>query len=77
MNGEMRSQILFSKNVFVIIDIESFTFFFFHQMLRPEEVEMLVCGNPDFDMKALCKVTTYDGFSKRDVTIRCCITNLI
>ena len=39
-------------------------------MLRPEEVEMLVCGNPDFDMKALCKVTTYDGFSKRDVTIR-------
>lgn len=42
-------------------------------MLRPEEVEMLVCGNPDFDMKALSKVTTYDGFSKRDVTIRCCM----
>ena len=39
-------------------------------MLLPEEVEMLVCGNPDFDMKALCKVTTYDGFSKRDVTVR-------
>ena len=45
-------------------------------MLRPEEVEMLVCGNPDFDMKALSKVTTYDGFSRRDVTIRCCIVIL-
>ena len=40
------------------------------QMLRPEEVEMLVCGNPDFDMDALKKVTVYDGYSSRDATIR-------
>ncbi|XP_028391449.1 probable E3 ubiquitin-protein ligase HECTD2 [Dendronephthya gigantea] len=39
-------------------------------LLRPEEIEMLVCGNPDFDMRALSKVTIYDGFSKRDATIR-------
>ena len=39
-------------------------------MLRPEEVEMLVCGNPDFDMRALCTVTTYDGFSRKDITIK-------
>ncbi|XP_032229698.2 probable E3 ubiquitin-protein ligase HECTD2 isoform X2 [Nematostella vectensis] len=39
-------------------------------MLRPEEVEMLVCGNPELDMEALKKVTVYDGYSKNDNTIR-------
>lgn len=40
------------------------------QMLRPEEVEMLVCGNPELDMDALRKVTVYDGYTKNDLTIR-------
>ncbi|XP_038046423.1 probable E3 ubiquitin-protein ligase HECTD2 [Patiria miniata] len=39
-------------------------------MLRPEEVEMLVCGSPNLDLDALEKVTTYDGFTKDDQTIR-------
>ncbi|XP_065071467.1 probable E3 ubiquitin-protein ligase HECTD2 [Rhopilema esculentum] len=39
-------------------------------LLRPEEVEMLVCGNPHFDIEALQKVTVYDGFSKNDAIIR-------
>ncbi|XP_068745773.1 probable E3 ubiquitin-protein ligase HECTD2 [Montipora capricornis] len=39
-------------------------------MLRPEEVEMLVCGNPELDMDALRKVTVYDGYTKSDPTIR-------
>ena len=39
-------------------------------MLRPEEVEMLVCGSPNLDLDALEKVTTYDGFTKNDQTIR-------
>lgn len=38
-------------------------------MLRPEEVEMLVCGNPELDMGALRKVTVYDGYTKSDPTI--------
>ncbi|PVD29768.1 hypothetical protein C0Q70_09025, partial [Pomacea canaliculata] len=32
------------------------------QMLRPEEVEMLVCGNPTLVMSELKKVTIYDGY---------------
>ena len=40
------------------------------QMLRPEEVEMLVCGNPELDMEALRKVTVYDGYTKNDPTVR-------
>jgi E3 ubiquitin-protein ligase HECTD2 len=39
-------------------------------MLRPEEIEMLVCGNPKLDMSELKKVTVYDGFSPHDNTIR-------
>ncbi|XP_015194984.1 probable E3 ubiquitin-protein ligase HECTD2 [Lepisosteus oculatus] len=39
-------------------------------LLRPEEVEMLVCGSPDLDMSALQKVTQYEGYSKSDPTIR-------
>jgi len=39
-------------------------------LLRPEEVEMLVCGNPDFDLSQLEKVTKYDGYQKGDHPIR-------
>ena len=31
---------------------------------------MLVCGNPNFDIEALQRVTLYDGFTKNDITIR-------
>ncbi|VDI02211.1 E3 ubiquitin-protein ligase HECTD2 [Mytilus galloprovincialis] len=40
------------------------------QMLRPQEVEMLVCGNPNLDMKELKKVTVYDGYSSNDPAIK-------
>lgn len=40
-------------------------------MLRAEEIDMLVCGNPKLDMKELKKVTVYDGFHPNDPTIRC------
>ncbi|XP_030060680.1 putative E3 ubiquitin-protein ligase HECTD2 [Microcaecilia unicolor] len=39
-------------------------------LLRPEEVEILVCGSPELDMHALQKNTQYDGFVKTDPTIR-------
>lgn len=39
-------------------------------MLRSEEVEMLVCGNPELDMDALRKVTVYDGYTKNDSVVR-------
>ncbi len=39
-------------------------------MLRPEEVEMLVCGNPTLNMAALKKVTVYDGYSSKDPTVK-------
>lgn len=45
------------------------------QLLRPEEVEILVCGSPELDMSALQKVTQYEGYSKNDLTVRlvlCC-----
>lgn len=45
------------------------------QMLRPEEVEMLVCGNPELDMDALRKVTVYDGYTKDDSVIRLVLNN--
>lgn len=32
------------------------------QMLRGEEVEMLVCGSQKLDLSQLRKVTEYDGF---------------
>ena len=39
-------------------------------MLRPEEVEQLVCGCPTLDLRELRKVTLYDGgFKKEDQTI--------
>lgn len=40
------------------------------QLLRPEEVEILVCGSPELDMHALQRSTQYDGYAKTDSTIR-------
>lgn len=42
----------------------------FWQLLRPEEVEILVCGSPELDMSALQRSTQYEGYQKTDVTIR-------
>ncbi|CAH1783947.1 unnamed protein product [Owenia fusiformis] len=39
-------------------------------MLRPEEVEMLVCGSPNLDMSQLKKVTVHDCYSAKDPTIK-------
>ncbi|XP_059179233.1 probable E3 ubiquitin-protein ligase HECTD2 isoform X2 [Physella acuta] len=39
-------------------------------MLRPEEVETLVCGSPTLVMEDLKKVTVYDGFSPNDPSIK-------
>ena len=46
-------------------------------MLRPEEVEMLVCGCPTIDMQDLQKVTTYDGFNEDDTIIKFVIIHII
>eukprot|EP00095_Tigriopus_kingsejongensis_P012673 maker-scaffold22_size673200-snap-gene-2.20 protein:Tk12673 transcript:maker-scaffold22_size673200-snap-gene-2.20-mRNA-1 annotation:"e3 ubiquitin-protein ligase hectd2" len=40
-------------------------------MLRPEEVEQLVCGSQTFDVTELKKVTFYDGYKVDDPTIIC------
>jgi len=40
------------------------------QMLRSEEVELLVCGNPSLDIRELRRVAVYDGFTADDETIR-------
>lgn len=39
-------------------------------MLRPEEVEQLVCGCPTLDLVELRKVTFYDGYKPDDKTIQ-------
>ncbi|KAK7945016.1 hypothetical protein WMY93_000744 [Mugilogobius chulae] len=39
-------------------------------LLRPEEVEMLVCGSPELDMSALQKAAQYEGYNKTDSTVR-------
>ena len=39
-------------------------------MLRPEEVEQLVCGCPTLDLGELRKVTFYDGYKQDDKTIQ-------
>ncbi|KAI1301904.1 putative E3 ubiquitin-protein ligase HECTD2 [Halotydeus destructor] len=39
-------------------------------MLRPQEVEMLVCGSPTLDMDELRKVTVYDGFHEDEPLIK-------
>jgi E3 ubiquitin-protein ligase HECTD2 len=38
-------------------------------MLRPEEVEQLVCGCPTLDLGELRKVTYYDGYKQDDKTV--------
>lgn len=40
-------------------------------LLRPEEVEILVCGSPELDMAALQRAAQYEGYSRTDLTIRC------
>ncbi|KAM9726329.1 putative E3 ubiquitin-protein ligase HECTD2 [Menidia menidia] len=40
-------------------------------LLRPEEVEMLVCGSPELDMSVLQRAAQYEGYSKTDATVRC------
>ncbi|XP_046885938.1 probable E3 ubiquitin-protein ligase HECTD2 [Hypomesus transpacificus] len=40
-------------------------------LLRPEEVEMLVCGSPELDMTALQRAAQYEGYNKTDPTVRC------
>lgn len=40
------------------------------QLFHPEEIERLVCGCPEFDMKALEEVASYDGYKDSDTTIR-------
>ncbi|XP_015792141.1 probable E3 ubiquitin-protein ligase HECTD2 [Tetranychus urticae] len=39
-------------------------------LLRPEEVEVLVCGSPTIDMDELRKVTIYDGFHEDEPIIK-------
>ncbi|KAG8435235.1 hypothetical protein GDO86_013257 [Hymenochirus boettgeri] len=39
-------------------------------LLRPEEVEILVCGSPDLDLHALQRNTQYEGYLKTDITVR-------
>ena len=43
----------------------------FIKMFRPEELQLLICGSPDFDFVALEKVTKYeDGFTSSSRCIR-------
>jgi len=39
-------------------------------LLRPEEVQTLVIGNPDFKISELEKIAIYDGYNRTDNTIR-------
>ncbi|XP_042209377.1 probable E3 ubiquitin-protein ligase HECTD2 [Homarus americanus] len=39
-------------------------------MLRPEEVELLVCGSPTLDLNELRKVAEYDGYPEDHPTIK-------
>ena len=39
-------------------------------MLRPEEVEILVCGSPKLDLRELQKNTEYDGYKAADRVIK-------
>lgn len=38
-------------------------------MLRPEEVELLVCGTETLDLRELRKATEYDGYRSDDSII--------
>lgn len=40
-----------------------------YQMLRPEEVELLVCGTETLDLHELRKATEYDGYRFDDSII--------
>lgn len=40
-------------------------------MLRPEEVELLVCGTESLDLHELRKATEYDGYRSDDSIIWC------
>ena len=42
----------------------------FGDSLRPEELELLVCGKRELNFKELEESTSYEGFSATDVTIR-------
>jgi len=39
-------------------------------LLKPEELELLVCGNPEIDFKKLEMVSQYYGFRKESKTVR-------
>lgn len=39
------------------------------KMFKPEELELLICGNPILDFKALEAITNYEGFSKESITV--------
>jgi ubiquitin-protein ligase E3 A len=41
------------------------------QLFRPEELELLICGEPNLDFEALEKVTNYDdGYTAQSRVIR-------
>ena len=46
-------------------------------MLRAEEVEMLVCGNPTLNLAELKKVTVYDGYTSQDITVKYVVSNCV
>lgn len=82
----LKNGLIYYKKVMIFVawfneNSSSFTFFHHHfflsflmnnywQLLRPEEVEILVCGSPELDMHALQRSTQYDGYAKTDLTIR-------
>ena len=39
------------------------------KMFKPEELELLICGNPVLDFKALENVAKYEGFTKESQTV--------
>ena len=54
----------------ILIILYMCLFSFTLQLFRPEEIEMLVCGCPEFNMHALESVTVYDEYDQTDTTIR-------
>jgi HECT-domain (ubiquitin-transferase) len=39
-------------------------------MFKPQELELLICGNPILDFKALESVAKYEGFTKASLTVK-------
>jgi E3 ubiquitin-protein ligase HECTD2 len=39
-------------------------------MMRPEEVEIMVCGSPTLDLSGLKKVVEYDGYTAEDPNVK-------